>query len=284
MKRLLTFLSAILISGLQQGCLNIQVLGHIEVQEDAAGNFTRTVIVGSDGEIHDCSEVVIESFDCTFSAGEAIASDVRTHGLAGLVIALLDPVIIQVPADTTLFSGTYDNGAGTSGNLSISLPTPVLPVDLNTNLVAEPGMQLVVVDFPGFANIPLGQYHYTLRFNVPLGAPNVPLKAMFAGRVDVGGKTYYLPLLPCVTDFAGVPGVTIPEAAAPQPLLSASIVSSFQGTGCSNKTYAFGPAGPGSDNTPALVPALDPENLAWLVLLMACVGVVAGRSRRWQRR
>lgn len=287
MKRLLTALLVVAASVLQCACNELDVTGFEVITEDSQGNFHTEVTVDATGALSHCDPTL--SAGCHYrdaSSGiDILASTVHIFGLLGAIGVVVDPLVIEVPAGATLFSGTYDNGAGTSGNLSISLPTSVLPVDLNTNLVAESGTQLVVVDFPGFANIPDGQYHYTLKFNVPLGAPNV-LKAMYAGRVDVGGRTYYLPLMPCVTDFAGVPGITIPMAATPQPLLPASLVSRFQGTGCISKTYIFGPAGPGpgSNNTPVLVPALDPQNLALLILLMACVGVAAaGRSRRWRR-
>src|SRR5262249_48860896 len=38
---------------------------------------------------------------------------------------------------------------------------------------------------------------------------HAPIKAIFAAKVEVGGTTYYPPLLPCVTDFASVPAVSL---------------------------------------------------------------------------
>src|SRR6266851_3268403 len=64
----------------------------------------------------------------------------------------------------TNFSGTFDNGLGTSGNLAITLPVSSLPIDLNTNLVAEPGMQMVVVDFPGASTIPVVRNNSRQRY------------------------------------------------------------------------------------------------------------------------
>jgi hypothetical protein len=40
----------------------------------------------------------------------------------------------------------------------------------------------------------------------------VHLKALFAARVESDGQTFFVPLLPCETDFASVPTITLPRS------------------------------------------------------------------------
>lgn len=281
MKRFLTTFLMVATCLTQTGCLNIQANGHVIIQETPDGTLYETVIVDGDGLIQTCESITGNPLLCSFSAnGDIFASSARVFGLLAIVFAFIDPLVLQVPIGATNFSGTFDNGLGTSGNLAITLPVSSLPIDLNTNLVAEPAMQMVVVDFPGASTIALGQYHYTLKFDVPFGSGNVALKALFAGRVDTGGKTYYAPLLPCVTDFANVPSIVVSIAATGQPLLTPSFLSSMQGTGCNNKVYNYAAAGPATVS----VPALDRGGLVLMMVLIACAGVAVTRTRSRSRR
>jgi hypothetical protein len=68
----------------------------------------------------------------------------------GVPIALTfsDPVIVQFPATVTNFTGTFDDGLGTAGNLVIQSNLASLPVDASTTLISEPGNQLVIISLP----------------------------------------------------------------------------------------------------------------------------------------
>src|SRR5258708_2359491 len=137
MNRFLTTFLLVAACLTQNGCLHIQATGHVIISESTDGTLSETVIVDGDGLTADCKIIAIEFHDCDYSASAGIASSVRLFGLTGIVVALLDPLVLQVPIDATNFSGTFDNGLGTSGNLAITLPVSSLPIDLNTNLVAE---------------------------------------------------------------------------------------------------------------------------------------------------
>ena len=68
-------------------------------------------------------------------------------------------------------------------------------------------------------------------------------KGLFAGKVQVGDKTYYPPLLPCVTDFASVPSFSWGTLNGPAVgLLTPSFLSQIQG--CDHRVYEFGAGGP----------------------------------------
>jgi hypothetical protein len=64
---------------------------------------------------------------------------------------------------------------------------------------------------------------------------------MLAGKVQVNGQTFYLPLLPCTTDFAKVPALTIPAAATLQDLSSAmlALLPQLQALRCNGTVYDF---------------------------------------------
>ena len=75
-----------------------------------------------------------------------------TANLPGITPASLppifDPVILQVPQNAGSFSGTITGPGG--GALAVTAVTASLMADSLTPIVAEPGYQLVVIDFaPG---------------------------------------------------------------------------------------------------------------------------------------
>ena len=151
-------------------------------------------------------------------------------------LTLYDPLIVQVPASMSGFAGSIAVGpAGTSGTpLSIISGLTSVPIDATTNLVAEPGMQLVIIDFQVPQGAPFGTYTLNLQFS---GTTN-SIKVVFAGKVTVGGKDYYVPIFPCVTDFANVPAIGVPLNNLAQLL---ALIST---PGCIGKNYNFVGIGP----------------------------------------
>lgn len=169
-------------------------------------------------------------------------------------LVLWDPLIVQVPATMSGFSGSISVGPP-----GIAVDTPLdivagltsLPIDARTDLVAEPGMQLVVIDFRSPTSVVPGTY--TLNFQFSGAATS--LKVLFAAKVTAGAKaseahgagkaaqTYYLPIYPCVTSFASVPAISLPLASMTQ---LAPLVLSAAGQGCNGKTYDFAGLGTGS--------------------------------------
>ena len=154
-----------------------------------------------------------------------------------LPITLYDPLIVQVPASMSNFAGSIIVGPpGTPGTpLSIISGLTSVPIDATTQLVAEPGMQLVIIDFQVPQNAPFGTYTLKLQFS---GTAN-SIKVVFAGKVTVGAQDYYVPIFPCVTDFANVPAISVPLSNL------AGLIQLFLNTqGCNGKNYNFSAIGP----------------------------------------
>ena len=76
-------------------------------------------------------------------------------------ITLYDPLIVQVPATMSNFAGsiaTGPPGVAPGTPLAITAGLTSVPIDATTNLVAEPGMQLVIIDFQAPTSAPAGTY------------------------------------------------------------------------------------------------------------------------------
>jgi hypothetical protein len=126
-----------------------------------------------------------------------------------LPLHLYDPLIVQVPASMSNFAGSIavgPPGIAPDTPLSIISGLTSVPIDAHTNLVAEPGMQLVIVDFQAPDNAPFGTYTLKLQFS---GTTN-SIKVMFAAKITAGAAAYYVPIFPCVTDFASVLPIALP--------------------------------------------------------------------------
>ena len=170
--------------------------------------------------------------------GNPISTSFVATGGGAFAISPWDPIIVEVPAGAVSFGGTFYY---TIPGLP---PSPLIPlvvraglsslqIDAKTTLFAEPGTQLVVVDVPSDLALP-NEINYTLQYS---DAGHLPVKAMFAIKVQSGPSTYYAPILPCAADFSSQPGVpTSANLTMPQIL---AYVSGM--TPCNNKVYDFSP-------------------------------------------
>jgi hypothetical protein len=170
--------------------------------------------------------------------GNLITTSFVAGGGGSFAISPWDPIILEVPAAAGSIGGTF------SYTLPGLPPSPLIPlvvtaglsslaIDAKTTLVAEPGTQLVVVDVPSELALP-NEINYTLHYSDPT---QLRVKAMFAVKVRSGPSTYYAPVLPCATNFAGLPGVpSSGNLTMPQIL---AFVTSM--TPCANKAYDFSP-------------------------------------------
>ena len=85
----------------------------------------------------------------------------------GLFGVLIDPIIVQVPANATVVSATYSGVAG-SGALEVTNVTGGLRADATTRINPEPGQRLVVLDFPTPSPLIAGQtYDFSLDLSLP---------------------------------------------------------------------------------------------------------------------
>ncbi len=177
----------------------------------------------------------------TFESSEfpGIADETSTAQLIsefGLFGALIDPVVLELPAGVTGITGTYTDGGANFGDLLVYPSLSYVPVDDNRTLTPGPGKQLVVVDFPEGIPVDGVDYQMSLSFQqlVPAGTGPTPIRALLTGKFRAGPKTYYPPMLPCTSDIASLPVITLPRAATFQPL---TLPGGFQG--CDDERYTF---------------------------------------------
>jgi len=201
---------------------------------------TETAFITVDGTTHNCdADVSTERYRCVWTAflGPNMTDpvynevDIVMTGIDVFTRYIRDPLIVQVPAEATGFTGTINDGPGvTPGTpLSITAGLTSIPIDVNTTLQAEPGMQLVIIDFPSPDTAALGAYTFTVSYS----GGGTLFKALFAAKIATGGKTYYPPIYPCITDFANMPAI--------DPSFSlARIVPVYTNIGgCTDKVYNF---------------------------------------------
>jgi hypothetical protein len=185
----------------------------------------------------------LTAHEVKLTAGESEVVISRFSTPASLLLLLIDPVILQVPAGFSDVSGTW-NG---TNPLDVQKGLTSLAVQPGVTLAAEPGHELVVIDFPP-ALAPGSPAIFDLRIGKPVSpgtpAAPIPLKVMLAAKAEVGGQTYYLPTFPCVTDFASVPEFLVPVGTAqgaPHDILALA-VAALQGLqGCNGVVYGFIP-------------------------------------------
>ena len=194
-----------------------------------------------------CGFPAPEVVECNV-AGEVVSMTAPAALLLSISSLIYDPLILEVPATASTFSGFIQvkGGFGIEQSLVFKTGLASIPVDRNTTLVAEPGTQLVIVDLPpGLART----FDATISLHyIDLG--HAPIKAILALKVPVGGTTYYAPMLPCVTDFADVPAVH------PGGLTLAQLPALLAGvSGCDHKSYDFGDFAP--------PPAANYQGLWW---------------------
>jgi hypothetical protein len=173
-----------------------------------------------------------------------------------------DPLIVQVPAGSMIGGEAFrcDPFLGSElctsiGNLSVTQGLASIPVDFKNQLVAEPGMQLAVIEFPPFPGktAPPGTFHFRMQWSHPAST----VKALFAIKAKVGDTTYYAPFLPCTTDMTSVPAVPLTDSISGAQILS--LITSL--THCSHKAYDYGNDAGGGGGPP---PAANYQGLWWV--------------------
>jgi len=195
--------------------------GDVHVEPCTLGNFT-------------IDEVVVECQVGSVKSTIVGAAFLLTQAIVKLMI---DPLILEVPASAIQFTGYLTGAIGIASPLQITAGLTSIPIDAKTTLVAEPGMQLVIVDVPaGYVANPSARVSFYFHY---IDQGHSPIKAIFAAKVPVGNTTYYPPLLPCVTDFASVPSVSFGALSLAQ---LTALLSSV--TPCDHKAYDFGAGTP----------------------------------------
>jgi len=172
---------------------------------------------------------------CTyFINGVQVGSTTTLVSELGVTGVFLDPIVLELPAGATGIHGTY-TGGGSTGDLLVYPNLSFVPTDDTHTLQPGPGRQLAVFDLPAGVAVDHVDYQFDVGFQtlVPTGSGPTQFKALATGKVQVGGKTFYPPMLPCVSDFALVPSVTMPRP-GPAPI---NLPSGL--TGCNNQRYFY---------------------------------------------
>jgi hypothetical protein len=204
------------------------------------------------GETEELVECIYSFFDIEAEVPFTMTSTAELIADFGLFGAMVDPVVLQVPAAASKFSATIDDGSGPR-SLVIAEAGSFL-AQPGTEVRAEAGHRFVILDLPPDLLAALtqsgqlaGPFNFQLEFELPALAP-VTVKGMYTGKVVVDGQTYYPPMLPCVTDFASVPALTIPVNDRPGLLLP-TLLSRLRGNPdlvCRGQVYDFRPADDGT--------------------------------------
>ncbi len=245
-QRILLVTTLIVSALLLSGCFLRSLVGFVSFAKPlvsfSANSLAASCMMTSNQNINFICQYVItnQEGDVEFSStGELI-------DLFGLLGLLIDPVILQVPEQADNFVANSQAGPQPEP-LEITI-TRSFSVTPDTVMVAEPGHKFVILEFPAATagSLPPGdprmgtEFDFDLSFSMPSVAP-VNLKAMLAGRVESGGKVYYIPLLPCVTDFSSLQTIQIPVGASPVDLRPQLLDIIDQGGAqpCNGQVYDF---------------------------------------------
>jgi len=223
----------------------------------------------------------------TVDGGTEIVSSTRLISEFGFFGILVDPLIVQLPASTVVDRARVDDGSMVHD--LVVTETTSFEAQPGVALTAEAGQKFLIFEFPEAISSTLPEIDPSLGplfdFDVALSwqqatapGPTIPIKAMFAGRVDAGGETFYPPLLPCVTDFADVPPLNIPVG-GPNNIIFDLLFHFLNNSdvACDGTTeYDYTDAG-----GPPEVPTLAQWSLLAMVLLLFSLGVWRlARARR----
>ena len=250
---LFRILLVLLLSPTLTACALRSLFGNVIIVEDIE-NVVNEIIttVFSDSTAAVCLDTDYGFYECTYILdGEIITSTLYLLSEFGITGVLIDPMILQVPEQASVNTATYDDGTGPEP-LYVTT-TDSFNVQPGTTVTAETDNKFLILELPPSVTdtLPGGdpnaapEFSYSLSFTQvqPIGDPIDPLnvKIMLAGKVIVNEYNYYVPLLPCVTDFASIPALEIPQSGVPVDLQPA--VGDLIGLGgsvvCDHQAYYF---------------------------------------------
>jgi hypothetical protein len=234
------------------GCLLQVLTGRIIIVESPKEHlFTVLALVGGNSSATICSYTDAQYVCDYVIAGRLVQSGVYLLSKDSPLLALIDPVVIQVPVDVLTVTATY---AGEAGQQPLVVSrTGQFQATPDITITAEAGQTFLILDLPPAvaAEIPPGDPEdglpltYTLSYErvQPISQINEPqtLKLMLTGKVVVNEHTYYVPLLPCVTDFASLPALELPQSDTPQDLQPAigDWLDANPAAPCDHEVYNF---------------------------------------------
>ncbi|MDJ0768951.1 MAG: LPXTG cell wall anchor domain-containing protein [Ilumatobacter sp.] len=206
-------------------------------------------------------------YGCTYRipdgspAGRTYVSSFELLSEFGVLGAIIDPLVLQVPDGVTVVSAVFNN-AGADEPLVVT-ETASFPVTPGVAIDAEAGTKFLILELPDAtaAALPAGpsDIDFAVELDTGAAAP-LDVKPMFTVRVVEGATTYYVPTFPCVTDFAQVPTVQIPVGNQPQDLTPAfaPFLDTAETLTCSQVTYDFAAGTPTTSTTTTTTTTVAP--------------------------
>lgn len=249
---LLVFVAGLLLPGCALRSLfgNVIIVANIE---DEVNEIITTIFTDSTAAV--CLEPGGFGFyECIYILdGEIITSTLYLLSEFGITGVLIDPVILQIPADVEAVTATYDDGAGGGAQPLVQTLTTSFYVTPTEIISAEAGQTFLILELPPsvIATLPSGdpnlapEFTYALAFtrtqDISLPIDPVTVKIMLAGKAVVNGYTYYVPLVPCVSDFALIPSLEIPQSLTPVDLEPAigDLIALGGEVVCDHKAYFY---------------------------------------------
>ncbi len=215
------------------GCALRSLFGNVIIVEDIEEEVNEIIAtVFSDSTAAICLEPgAFGYYECTYILdGDIITSTLYLLSEFGITGVLIDPVILQIPADVEAVTATYDDGAGGGAQPLVQTLTTSFYVTPTEIISAEAGQTFLILELPPsvIATLPGGDPNFAPEFTYSLGFTRtqdislpidpVTVKIMLAGKAVINGYPYYIPLVPCVSDFALIPTLEIPQSLTPVDL------------------------------------------------------------------
>jgi len=126
------------------------------------------------------------------------------------------PLVLELPTSATSIASTATTAGGPATALAVRAPVATVPLAFGKRLRAEPGTQLVLVDWP--RELPKGDYHVELSFTVPDARP-LRERVLTTASIRCGRSSYLQPVMPTVTRISRAPRFRIDPAAASTTLV-----------------------------------------------------------------
>lgn len=257
-RKLILSLVLILLSASLSGCFLRSIFGNVIVTSDIS-EFVDHVVAAtfSEATVAVCHDQGLEGISCTYIIdGWQETSTFYLITELGYQGILIDPLILQIPDNATNITATYDAGAGPQPAL---VHTPnTFPATPDALVYPEEGQKFVIVELPPEAAgaLPGGDptngtpidFAFSFESTRPLTDPPAPLeiKALLTVKVTINGRPYYVPTLPCTTDFASIPAIQLPVSNQPVSLAAGigDLLRASDSDACFHEPYFFDTAPP----------------------------------------
>ena len=254
LRPILIFLLVCVFSMLLTACALRSLFGNVIIVEDIEEEVNEIITtVFSDSSAAVCLDTDYGFYECTYILdGDIITSTLYLVSEFGIAGVLIDPLILQIPADVSEIRATYDDKSGPKPlNRQIVKSFFVTPDIIVT---AETDQKFLILELPATVsdNLPPGdpddgpEFAYSLIFThtQPIANPIEPMevKVMLAGKVIINEHNYYVPLVQCVTNFASIPALVIPESNTPvdlQPAVGDLVRGGGGQVVCDHQAYYF---------------------------------------------